>query len=197
MVLFQSLQLIAHRLSKCTASKQQDQANLVDFDKKLKSEVEIRSRVEMELREYQHASRNSYSAEEVKVLNDKLRKTEKDVESLRKELLRKDKAYEELRKELSAQRKAYRAVEGEKQQLNISLADETRVKIELFTALSEAGRKQQVLVDECHRKNLEIGRLRQSLAEIMAIIPAHPSTPQGPPTTISMGGYPPASSPHN
>lgn len=189
------------RLGKCTASKQQDQATLTDLEKKLKSETEIRSRVEMELREYQHASRNSYSAEEVKVLNDKLRKTEKDLESTRKELLRKDKAYEELRKELMAQRKAYRSIDIEKQQLNIALADETRVKIELFTALSEAGRKQQGLVDECHRKNLEIGHLRQNLAEIMAIIPTHPS----PTTTNSpMGGmatsprsYPPASSPQN
>jgi chromosome segregation ATPase len=193
-------------LGKCTASKQQDQAALTESEKKLKSETEIRSRVEMELREYQHASRNSYSAEEVKVMNDKLRKTEKDLDSTRKELLRKDKSCEELRKELTAQRKAYRLVETEKQQLTIALADETRVKIELFTALSEAGRKQQGLVDECHRKNLEIGRLRQNLAEIMAIIPTHPSTPQ--PTTTAnspMGGamaasprsYPPASSPQN
>lgn len=189
------------RLSKCTASKQQDQATMTDLEKRLKSETDTRARVEMELREYQHASRNSYSAEEVKLLNDKLRKTEKDLESTRKELVRKDKSYEELRKELTAQRKAYRAVEAEKQQLNIALADETRVKIELFTALSEAGRKQQGLVDECHRKHLEIGRLRQNLAEIMAIIPTHPSTPQ--PTTTNSpignghGSYPPASSPQN
>ena len=190
--------LLLYRLGKCTASKQQDQANLTDLEKKLKNETDVRARVEMELREYQHASRNSYSAEEVKQLNDKLRKTEKDLESARKELVRKDKSHEELRKELTAQRKAYRSIEGEKQQLNIALADETRVKIELFTALSEAGRKQQGLVDECHRKNIEIGRLRQNLAEIMAIIPAHPSTPQ--PTSMGnavQGGYPPASSPQN
>ena len=177
---------------------------MTDLEKKLKSETEIRSRVELELRDYQHASRNSYSAEEVKVLNDKLRKTEKDLDSTRKELLRKDKSYEELRKELIAQRKAYRAIEMEKQQLNIALADETRVKIELFTALSEAGRKQQGLVDECHRKNLEIGRLKHNLAEIMAIIPAHPSTPQPTTTSSPVGGmaatprsYPPATSPQN
>ena len=192
------------RLAKCSASKQQDQSNLAELEKKLKNETETRTRVEMELREYQHASRNSYSAEEVKQLNDKLRKTEKDLESMRKELLRKDKSFEEVRKELTAQRKAYARVEGEKQQLNVALADETRVKIELFSALSEAGRKHQGLVDECHRKNVEISRLKQNLAEIMAIIPAHPSTPQ-PTTTSSMGGstiiqggsYPPASSPQN
>ena len=189
------------RLGKCSGFKQQDQATITDLEKKLKSESDIRARVELEVREYQHSSRNSYSAEEVRLLQDKLRKTEKDLESTRKELIRKDKSCEELRKELTGQRKAFRSIDAEKQQLNISLADETRVKIELFTALSEAGRKQQGLVDECHRKNLEIGQLRQNLAEIMAIIPTHPTHPSTPqPTTTSAAtalGYPPASSPQH
>lgn len=192
--------VLLSRLGKCSGFKQQDQATITDLEKKLKSESDIRARVELEVREYQHSSRNSYSAEEVRLLQDKLRKTEKDLESTRKELIRKDKSCEELRKELTGQRKAFRAVDAEKQQLNISLADETRVKIELFTALSEAGRKQQGLVDECHRKNLEIGQLRQNLAEIMAIIPTHPthpSTPQPTTTTATALGYPPASSPQH
>lgn len=172
------------------------------MEKKLKSESDIRARVDLELREYQHASQNSYSAEEVKHFSDKLRKTEKELDFTRKELAKKDKLCDDLRKEVTNQRIMVRGTEGEKQQLKVALADETRVKIELFTALSDAGRKQQGLVDECHRKNIEIGRLRQNLAEIMAIIPAHPSTPQ-PVTTSSMGGgvvsggYPPASSPQN
>ena len=195
------------RLSKCTSSKQQDQATITDLEKKLKNETELRTRVELELRGYQHASRNSYSAEEVKQLTDKLKKTEKDLEGTRKELAKKEKSCDEFKKEVSSQRMAFRAIEGEKQQLKVALADETRVKIELFTALSDAGRKNQGLMDECHRKNIEIGRLRQNLAEIMAIIPAHPSpsTPQPPAVTTTSGGgivgggavYPPASSPQN
>lgn len=164
-------------------------------------ETEGRARAELELREHQHVSRNSYSAEEMKQLNDKLRKAERDLEHARKELMKRDKSCEELKKELAKQRMLYRAIDMEKQQLKVALADETRVKIELFTALSEAGRKQQTLVDECHRKNLEISRLRQNLAEIMAIIPSHPSTP---PVTSSVGSVsgggaypPPASSPQN
>lgn len=158
--------------------------------------------MELELRDYQHATRNSYSAEEVKLLNDKLRRMEKDLESTRKELVKRDKSCDEMRKELNNYRMSVRVFDGEKQQLKVALADETRVKIELFTALSDAGRKQQTLVDECHRKNVEIGRLKQSLAEIMAIIP-HPSTPQPIVTTssvvggMSLGTYPPASSPQN
>lgn len=170
-----------------------------DLDKKLKSEIDMRARVESELRNHQHASRNSYSAEEVKQLNDKLRKMEKELECTRKELTKKDKACENLKKDLTCQCLSFRSVEGEKQGLKVALADETRVKIELFTALSEARRKHQSLLDDCHRKNSEICQLKQSLAEVMAIIPAHLSTPQ-PPTT-SMGTmpvpYPPASSPQH
>ena len=194
-----------HRLSKIMTSKQQDQTTIAELEKKLKSESDTRMRVESELREYQHASRNSYSAEEVKQLNDKLRKVERDLESTRKELIKTGKSCESLKKELSNQHILYRAIEGERHQLKIALADETRVKIELFTALSEAGRKQQTLIDECHRKNLEISRLKQHLAEIMAIMPSHhpPSSPphMSPPTTSTTsvggipGGYPPASSP--
>ena len=182
------------------STKQQDQATITDLEKRLKSESDTRTRVELELRDYQHASRNSYSAKEMKHLNDKLKRTEKDLENMQKELGKKEKLYDELRKELAGQRMAIQVCEGEKQQLKVALNDETRVKIELFTALSEAGRKQQTLIDECHRKNVEISRLRQNLAEIMAIIPPHPSTPQ-PVSTSAVGGmqgaYPPASSPQN
>lgn len=180
------------RFSKTTSIKQQDQATIADLEKRLKNESDIRIRVELELRDYQHATRNSYSAKEVKHLNDRLRKTERELESTHKELIKREKVYDELRKDMAGQRMTIQVCEGEKQQLKMALNDETRVKIELFTALSEAGRKQQSLIDECHRKNVEIGRLRQNLAEIMAIIPPHPSTPQ--PVTTS---YPPASSPQN
>ena len=180
------------------STKQQDQATIVDLEKRLKSETDTRTRVELELRDYQHATRNSYSAKEVKQLNDRLKKLERDLEGAQKEMLKKEKIGEELRKEVAGQRMSLQVCEGEKQQLKVALNDETRVKIELFTALSEAGRKQQTLIDECHRKNLEIGRLRQNLAEIMAIIPPHPSTPV---TSSAVGGmpgaYPPASSPQN
>ena len=166
-----------------------------DLDKKLKGEIELRTRVESELRNHQNASRNSYSAEEVKQLNDKLRKMEKELDCTRKELAKKDKTCENLKKDLACQCMSLCSVEGDKQTLNVALADETRVKIELFTALSEARRKHQSLLEDYHRKNTEISQLKQGLAEVMAIIP----TPQ-PPTT-SMGSipvpYPPASSPQH
>lgn len=153
-------------------------------------------RVESELRDYQHASRNSYSAEEVKQLNDKLRKTERELESTRKESTRIDKVCEDIRKEFSSQSISFRSVEGEKQVLKVALADETRVKIELFTALSEARKKHHSLLEDHHRQSAEIVQLKQRLAEVMAIIPSHPSTSHSPNTSIPVP-YPPASSPQH
>ena len=187
------------RFNKCTSSRQQDQAIVLDLDKKLKGEIELRVRVESELRSHQHASRNSYSAEEVKLLNDKLRKMEKELDSARKEINMKDKIHENLKKDLNCQCLSIRSVESDKQGLKVALADETRVKIELFTALSEARKKHQSLVEDGRRKSNEICQLRQHLAEVMAIMPSHPSSPQTP--TTSMGtvpvSYPPASSPQH
>ena len=189
--------VVVNRLNKCTSTRQQEQAAVSELEKKLKSETEHRVRVEAELRNYQHVSRNTYSAEEVKQLNEKLRKVEKDLEGACKEVAKRDKTCDELRKELTGQCMSFRNTEGEKQGLKIALADETRVKIELFTALSEARRKHQSLMDENHRKNHEIIQLKQRLAEVMAIIQSHTSTPQPPTTSVGSGPvpYPPASSP--
>ena len=76
-----------------------------------------------------------------------------------------------------------KALENEKQQLKVELGDETRVKIEVFTALSDAGKKHR---EEINRKNIEIQRLQRNLAEIMAILPAMGLPPPPPPPTTTM-----------
>ena len=76
-----------------------------------------------------------------------------------------------------------KALENEKQQLKAELGDETRVKIEVFTALSDAGKKHR---EEINRKNIEIQRLQRNLAEIMAILPAMGLPPPPPPPTTTM-----------
>ena len=157
-------------------SKQHDQASVSLLDRQLKQESNIRLRLEAELREHLNSVQNSWSAEEVKELQEKLRTREKEIEGARKELQAKRKICEELQRDLANCRVTIRALEEERNQLKLSLGDETRVKIELFTALSDASRKQQSLVEECHRKNLQIDALRQNLAEIMAIMPGPPTS---------------------
>ena len=112
------------------------------------------------------------------------------VRERRKRPIRQETLPHELRK-VNGYQASIRALEKEKLQLKASLMDETRVKIELFTALSDARRKQQSLAEESRRKDVEITRLHQNLAEMLAIIPGPP-----PPTTGVSPLYPPTSSQH-
>lgn len=184
------------RLAKLNSGKQQDQAVILDLEKRLKQESDTRQRLEAELREHRNAVRSLWGEEEVQELKDKLSAREREVEATRRELRQWEKACDDLRKEVTSYQATIRALENEKLQLKASLVDETRVKIELFTALSDARRKQQSLAEECHRKGVEITRLHQNLAEIMAIIPTPPPTSMaGPPfrpTNVGPPAYPPA-----
>lgn len=168
------------RLSKLKSGKEHNQAAITELEKKLSHEADARTRVEAKLRDHQHAARNSWSGEEVKELKDKLTSSEKELEKVKGELTRCEKSREELREKMDGKMTLIKALESEKQQLKVALADETRVKIELFTALSEAGKKHR---EDVNRKNLEIQRLQRNLAEIMAILPAVGLPPPPPPPT--------------
>lgn len=170
------------RLSKLKSGKEHDQAAITELEKKLSHEADVRTRVEAKLRDHQHAARNSWSGEEVKELKDKLTSSEKELEKVKSELARCEKVREELREMMDGKIALIKALESEKQQLKMSLADETRVKIEMFTALSEARKKHR---EEINRKNFEIQRLQRTLAEVMAILPAVGLPQPPPPTTMA------------
>ena len=166
-----------------SSGKQHNMEALAQLERQLKQETDLRLRMEAELREHCSTVQNSWSEEEVRELQEKLKAQEKSLAAARKELEEKDRRYEKIRKELGGCRIALQGLNEQRTQLKASLADETRVKIELFTALSDSRRKQQGLMDELRRKNVEIDRLRQNLAEIIAILPG-PTNP------------PPSTSPH-
>ena len=161
------------------SGKEHDQAAITELEKKLSHQADARTRIEAKLRDHQHAARNSWSGEEVKELKDKLTSSEKELEKAKNDLAKCEKVREELREKLDAKVSSLKALEEERQQLKIALADETRVKIEMFTALSEAGKKHR---EELLRKNREVQKLHRNLAEIMAIMP--------------IGGLPAPSPPH-
>ena len=166
------------------SGKEHDQAAITELEKKLSHEADARTRIEAKLRDHQHAARNSWSGEEVKELKDKLTSSGKELEKAKNDLAKCEKIREELREQLDAKVASLKALEQERQQLKVSLADETRVKIEMFTALSEAGKKHR---EELMRKNREVQKLQRNLAEIMAIMPigglSAPSAPH--PTTTA------------
>lgn len=167
-------------MSKLKSGKEQDIAAINELEKKLGHEVEVRTRVEAKLRDHQHATRNSWSGEEVKELKDKLAASEKELEKAKSDLAKCQKDQGDIQEQLEANKALLRSLEADKQQLKVALADETRVKIEVFTALSETRKKH---LEELNRKNHEIQRLQRNLAEIIAIMPV--PAPQPHPTTTA------------
>ncbi|KAL5457272.1 hypothetical protein EMCRGX_G034519 [Ephydatia muelleri] len=186
------------KLSKMYSSKVQDQEVISNLEKLLREESDIRCRAEAELRE---CSNSSWAEDEVQDIKGKLTSKEKaltkahnDMDILQNNLQEKGKIVENLKRELSTCHTSLRGLEEDRKQLKASLTDETRVKIELFTALSEARRKHQGLLEELQRKSMEVDRLRHRLAEVMALIPFSYSSEQTFP--LSTGHTFPPHSPH-
>ncbi len=179
-------------MAKLSSGKEQDHASIAYLEQKLKQEIDVRMRAESELRNHRMSVQNSWSEEEVRELQEKLSKREKELERVRREVQGRDKVIRELQQKLGVCQSTLERFEQERNQLKVALHDETKVKIELFTALSDARRKQQNLVDECRRKNVEIDSLRKNLAEIIAIIPS----PQPPPPCTTAYSAVPSTNPH-
>ena len=183
------------------SSKVQDQEVISNLEKLLREESDIRCRAEAELRE---CSNSSWAEDEVQDIKGKLTSKEKaltkahnDMDILQNNLQEKGKIVENLKRELSTCHTSLRGLEEDRKQLKASLTDETRVKIELFTALSEARRKHQGLFEELQRRSMEVDRLRHRLAEVMALIPFSSSSYSSEQTfPLSTGHTFPPHSPH-
>lgn len=156
------------KLNKMYSSKAQDQELISNLERLLREESDIRCRTEAELRE---CSDSSWAEVEMQDTKEKLASTEEalakahsNLENLQNHIQEKGRVMDNLKRELSACHATLRSMEEERKQLKASLTDETRVKIELFTALSDARRKHQSLTEELQRKSIEVDRLKRHLA---------------------------------
>ena len=62
-----------------------------------------------------------------------------------------------------------------------SLSDETKIKISLFSFVSETRHKQEVTEKQFAWKNKEIAELKHQINYILAMVP-HPTTTKTPPS---------------
>ena len=69
----------------------------------------------------------------------------------------------------------------ENKQLSESLADETKIKISLFSFVSETRRKQEATEEQLAWKNKEIAQLKHQITQLLAMVP-HPNTTKAPPS---------------
>uniref|UniRef100_A0A8C0NHR5 Macoilin n=1 Tax=Canis lupus familiaris TaxID=9615 RepID=A0A8C0NHR5_CANLF len=193
----QENELLQNKLHNAVQMKQKDKQNISQLEKKLKAEQEARSFVEKQLMEekkrkkleeataaravaFAAASRGECTetlrnrireleAEgkkltmDMKVKEDQIRELELKVQELRK--------YKENEKDTEVLMSALSAMQDKTQHLENSLSAETRIKLDLFSALGDAKRQLEIAQGQILQKDQEIKDLKQKIAEVMAVMP--------------------------
>jgi DNA repair exonuclease SbcCD ATPase subunit len=188
-----------------TATRQQDRNNIATLERKLKSERDARQLTESQLREerkkakadefrqsreetavHEHCNaRRSELEEDARQLRERLNEKdekmkclEKDMETLRAKTNDNDSI--QLKKETEVLMSTLAQIRGKNTHLENSLSSETRLKLDLFSALGETRRHLEIAQGQLMSKEQEIISLKAKIAEVMAVMPlsTNGDTPQ-------------------
>ncbi|KAJ8355606.1 hypothetical protein SKAU_G00184000 [Synaphobranchus kaupii] len=192
-------------------NKQKDKHTGALLEKKVRAEVEARSAVEKQLAEIQsrrpdeasalpHStllSANRHELSETQVLKRKAKELDTEYKHLQLDFQRKEGQTVALENEVEVLRKhkgaepdadvllsALSALQDKTQHLEYNLSAETRIKLDLFSALGHARRQLEIAQGKVIKQDQEIGEMKQKIAEVMAVMPGisysapHPIVPQ-------------------
>nr|XP_033809991.1 macoilin isoform X1 [Geotrypetes seraphini] len=194
----QENELLQNKLHNAVQLKQKDKQTISQLEKKLKAEQEARAFVEKQLMEEKkrkkleeataaravafHAATRGECTEtlrtrirdleteckkltiDMKLKEDQIRELEMKVQELRK--------YKENEKDTEVLMSALSAMQDKTQHLENSLSAETRIKLDLFSALGDAKRQLEIAQGQIIQKDQEIKDLKQKIAEVMAVMPS-------------------------
>ncbi|KAM8975809.1 macoilin [Pelodytes ibericus] len=194
----QENELLQNKLHNAVQMKQKDKQTISQLEKKLKAEQEARAFVEKQLMEekkrkkleeataaravaFAAASRGECTETlrsrirdleseckklsiDMKLKEDQIRELEIKVQELRK--------YKENEKDTEVLMSALSAMQDKTQHLENSLSAETRIKLDLFSALGDAKRQLEIAQGQILQKDQEIKDLKQKIAEVMAVMPS-------------------------
>ncbi|MGH0175700.1 UNVERIFIED_CONTAM: hypothetical protein FKN15_071063, partial [Acipenser sinensis] len=186
------------RLHNAVQAKQKDKQTISQLEKRLKMEQEARAIAEKQLAEEKKrkkleeataaravalaaATRGECTESlrsrireleteckkltiDVKVKEEQIRDLEMKVQELRK--------YKESEKDTEVLMSALSAMQDKTQHLENSLSAETRIKLDLFSALGDAKRQLEIAQGQIIQKDQEIKDLKQKIAEVMAVMPS-------------------------
>ncbi|KAM9776882.1 macoilin-1 [Syngnathus typhle] len=193
----QDNELLQNKLHSSVQAKQKDKQTISQLEKRLKAEQEARVLAEKQLAEERKrkkmeeatAARAVALAAATRVeSNDSLRGRIRELETECKKLsmdikvkeeqirdlegrcqeLRK---YKENEKDTEVLMSALSAMQEKTQHLENSLSAETRIKLDLFSALGDAKRQLEIAQGQIHQREQEIAELKQKIAEVMAVMP--------------------------
>lgn len=105
---------------------------------------------------------------------DRRRQAEREAQSLHQ--------YKDAHNDTEVLMSALSAMQDKHAHLENSLSAETRVKLDLFSALGESTRQNEILQAQLMQKEKEIDELKSKMAEVMAVLP--PSA--FPPVSVSL-----------
>uniref|UniRef100_A0A674DDU0 Macoilin 1a n=1 Tax=Salmo trutta TaxID=8032 RepID=A0A674DDU0_SALTR len=101
---------------------------------------------------------------DMKLKEEHIRELEGKCQELRK--------YKENEKDMEVVMSALSAMQDKTQHLENSLSAETRIKLDLFSALGDAKRQLEIAQGQIHQRDQEIAELKQKIAEVMAVMPS-------------------------
>ncbi|XP_034051316.1 macoilin-2 isoform X2 [Thalassophryne amazonica] len=194
----QENELLQNKLHNAVQAKQKDKQALGQLEKRLKAEQEARATAEKQLAEEKKrkkleeamaaravalaaASRGECTDTlrrriteleteckklnmDIKLKEDQIRELELKVQELHK--------YKENEKDTEVLMSALSAMQDKTQHLENSLSAETRIKLDLFSALGDAKRQLEIAQGQILQKDQEIKDLKQKIAEVMAVMPS-------------------------
>ncbi|XP_055081114.1 macoilin-1 [Periophthalmus magnuspinnatus] len=201
----QDNELLQNKLHSAVQAKQKDKQTISQLEKRLKAEQEARALAEKQLCEERKrkkmeeatAARAVALAAATRVEStDSLRGRIRDLETeckklsidmkLKEEQIRdlegkcqELRKYKENEKDTEVLMSALSAMQEKTQHLENSLSAETRIKLDLFSALGDAKRQLEIAQGQIHQREQEIAELKQKIAEVMAVMPSLSYTADG------------------
>lgn len=202
------------RYQTLNTAKQQDRNTISSLERKLKTERDSRLLSETQLREERRKQKADEAAqkqrddvgrhesctarraeleEETRQLRSLLQEKEEDVKRLtvENELFKKKHKENDglqLKKETEVLMSALTAMQGKNTHLENSLSSETRLKLDLFSALGDTRRQLEIAQGKLTSKDKEIEALKAKIAEVMAVMPTTSSYANMSPTSHEVSG---------
>ncbi|XP_022625993.1 macoilin-1-like [Seriola dumerili] len=194
-LLRQSNMLLQSKILCLTKTKQRDKQTSVMLEKKTRAETEARLSAEKQLAELlaqkleeaastARSLSNRQEHSETQMLRKRVKDLETEYKQLQLEYQVKESRVVDLESDVEALGK-YRCVEKETdmllstlsamqekaQHLEYNLSAETRIKLDLFSALGDARRQLEIAQDKVMKQDREISEMKQKIAEVMAVSP--------------------------
>ncbi|CAH3126410.1 unnamed protein product [Porites lobata] len=191
-------EVIQQKLQTMSTQRQQDRNSMASLERKLKTERDARLLAESQLRDERRRQKAEDAAakqrdettghdacnalrseleEDSRQLRALLQEKEEEIKRLESEsetLRQKTREYDsmQLKKETEVLMSALTAMQGKNTHLENSLSSETRLKLDLFSALGDTRRQLEIAQANIKTKDREIEAFKRKIAEVMALVPA-------------------------